>query len=99
MANAISIHEAKNTLTACIYQAEKSGPVTFTRHNKEVAVLVSKTDYDNLQQPSFLKRRAVFMEKFKDELDNLAKANELAETFSSLRQKDVSRSKNGDSIW
>lgn len=50
MNNAVPIFEAKNKLTLLIHNAEEQGPVLLSRHNKEVAVIISINDYNNLTQ-------------------------------------------------
>ena len=46
--SAVSIAEARNTLTRLIRKAEDGGPVHITRHGKPVAVLVSRDEYERL---------------------------------------------------
>ncbi len=49
MCNAIPVFEAKNRLPFFIHQAETEGPVPITRHNQEVAYIISKTDYEEMK--------------------------------------------------
>ena len=49
MCNAIPVFEAKNRLPFFIHQAETEGPVPITRHNQEVAYIISKTDYEKMK--------------------------------------------------
>ena len=46
---AVSIAEARNTLTRLIRKAEDGEPVHITRHGKPVAVLVSRDEYERLE--------------------------------------------------
>ena len=46
--SAVSIAEARNTLTRLIHKAEDGEPVHITRHGKPVAVLVSRDEYERL---------------------------------------------------
>lgn len=74
MTAAIPIYEAKNKLTFYIHQAEKEGPVKLSRHNKDVAVIVSNDDYGKLlalanstaKRKSFLERAQDFRERNAD---------------------------------
>ena len=49
--NAVPIYEAKNKLPFFIHKAESEGPVPITRHNKEVAFIISKEDYESMVLP------------------------------------------------
>ncbi len=49
--NAIPIFEAKNRLPFYIHQAENGSPVQIMRHNKVVAYLVSKEDFERAAAP------------------------------------------------
>lgn len=49
--NAIPIFEAKNRLPYFIHQAENEAPVKIMRHNKVVAYLVSKEDFEKAAAP------------------------------------------------
>ena len=49
--NAIPIFEAKNRLPFYIRQAENGAPVKIMRHNKVVAYLVSKEDFEQAAAP------------------------------------------------
>ena len=49
--NAIPIFEAKNRLPFYIHQAENGSPVQIMRHNKVVAYLVSKEDFEKVAAP------------------------------------------------
>ena len=46
---AVSIAEARNTLTRLIHKAEDGEPVHITRHGRPVAVLVSRDEYERLE--------------------------------------------------
>ncbi len=46
--NPIPIFEAKNKLPLFIHQAEESGPVFISRHNKSVAVILSIDEFNKL---------------------------------------------------
>ena len=49
--NAIPIYEAKNRLPFFIHQAETEGPIPISRHNKEVAFIISKEDFEKMSAP------------------------------------------------
>ena len=49
MCSAVPVFEAKNRLPFFIHQAETEGPVPITRHNQEVAYIISKSDYEQLK--------------------------------------------------
>ena len=49
--NAIPIFEAKNKLPFYMHQAENGSPVKIMRHNKVVAYLVSKEDFEKVSAP------------------------------------------------
>ena len=46
MARTWQLQEAKNRLSEVVDLALEQGPQTVTRHGKEVAVIVSKADFD-----------------------------------------------------
>lgn len=46
---AVSIAQARNTLTELVYQAEEGQPVRFTRRGRPVAVLISEVEYERLR--------------------------------------------------
>ena len=48
---AVPIFEAKNKLPFYIHQAENGSPVKIMRHNKVVAYLVSKEDFEKAMAP------------------------------------------------
>jgi antitoxin Phd len=43
-----TIAEARQDLAAIVHEAETSGPVQFTRRGRNVAVLLSQADYEQL---------------------------------------------------
>jgi len=43
------IQEAKNKLSEVVDNALKEGPQVITKHGKEVAVMISKADYEQLK--------------------------------------------------
>ncbi len=77
---AVPIFDAKNRLPFFIHLAEEQGPVMISRRNQEVAVLLSKEDYERLveeaQGNSFLKKAEDFRRRNKslfsnDEIDRI----------------------------
>ena len=48
MCNAVPVFEAKNKLPFFIHLAETDGPVPISRHNQEVAYIISKADYEEM---------------------------------------------------
>ena len=61
--------------------------------NKEVAVIVSKSDYDSLRQNTFFDRLESFKAKYKGGLEGVDSA------FENVRQCDTVRSNEGSEIW
>lgn len=51
MARRWQIQEAKNHLSEVVDLALEVGPQTITRHGKEVAVVVSKADFERKRRP------------------------------------------------
>lgn len=45
------LQEAKNKLSQVVDEALKSGPQTITRHGKEVVVVISSAEYNQLIAP------------------------------------------------
>ena len=59
MCNAVPVFEAKNKLPFFIHLAETDGPVPISRHNQEVAYIVSKADYEEMMIASKPKKNIV----------------------------------------
>lgn len=87
MCNAVPVFEAKNKLPFFIHQAETEGPVPITRHNQEVAYIISKADYDELRQTASPRKSLV--ERIHDSRKDFELTDEddfdLAEFIDSLR--------------
>lgn len=50
MYNPIPVFEAKNKLPYFLHLAETDGPIPIMRHNKVVAYIISKNDYDTIRK-------------------------------------------------
>lgn len=61
MSDSIPIFEAKNKLPFYVHMAETEGPVRLSRRNKEVAVIISASEYENmvLQLKSLMKEKSI----------------------------------------
>ena len=57
MCSAVPVFEAKNRLPFFIHQAETEGPVPITRHNQEVAYIISKSDYEEMKNAADIRLR------------------------------------------
>ena len=85
--NAVPIYEAKNKLPFFIHKAETEGPIPITRHNKEVAFIISKEDFEAMaasKQKSIIDRireRHIKYGLIDDDFD-------YTEYFDSLRERD-----------
>lgn len=107
MSEAIPIFEAKNKLPFYVHQAETEGPVRLSRRNKEVAVLISASEYESmvLQLKSLMKgksiveRASAFRKRneafYKD--DNFDA--QVQRIFSDLRPADVNGFIEEDHVW
>lgn len=93
MSNAVPIYEAKNKLTSYIHQAESEGPVTLTRHNQEVAVIISKAEYDSLvakaREQQNKKPFLVRVKEFHKEHKGLFTDDEIDQIFNSAKPRDI----------
>lgn len=84
----IPIFEAKNKLPAIIHQIEGGEGIELTRHNKGVAVLLSKDLYSTLDnESSFESAFRLFRRKYKD-LYNTEESQELNTALDKPRQDD-----------
>lgn len=85
----ISVAEAKNKLPHFIHQTETLGPIVISRRNQDVAVLISKKDYDNLLQQSntnsFLQKAEQFRKRNKDFFTN----DEIESIFSKAKENNT----------
>ena len=59
MYDAVPVFEAKNKLPFFIHLAETDGPVPITRHNQEVAYIISKADYEKMRNATKPKKNIV----------------------------------------
>lgn len=84
----VPIFEAKNKLPALIHQVEDGEGLELTRHNKGVAVLISKDMYSELKNDSsFESAFRQFRHKYKD-LYNTEENKELNQVLDLPRQED-----------
>lgn len=107
MSDAIPIFEAKNKLPFYVHLAETEGPVRLSRRNKEVAVIISASEYENmvLQLNNFMKERS-FVEKisaFRKRNESFYKNDnfdaQIQEIFSNLRPSDSNGFREEKNIW
>lgn len=107
MSDVIPIFEAKNKLPFYIHKAETEGPVRLSRHNKEVAVIISASEYDNLllqlkncmKGKSIVERAAAFRKRNEQFYKNDNFDSEIQEVFSNLRPADENGFHNEKNIW
>ncbi|MBR7079655.1 MAG: type II toxin-antitoxin system Phd/YefM family antitoxin [Treponema sp.] len=84
----VPIFEAKNKLPALIHQVEDGEGLELTRHNKGVAVLISKDMYSELKNDSsFESAFRQFRRKYRD-LYNTEESQELNQVLDQPRQED-----------
>ena len=84
----VPIFEAKNKLPALIHQVEDGEGLELTRHNKGVAVLVSKDMYSELKNDSSVESAfRQFRRKYRD-LYNTEESQELNQVLDQPRQND-----------
>lgn len=86
----IPIFEAKNKLTQFIREVENGEPIELMRHNKSVAVLISKNDYDVLQNGNYFAHAYnEFRKKFVSFYESGESAN-IGKVFENLRDRNYS---------
>ena len=105
MTDAVPVFEAKNKLPFYIHKAESEGPVFLSRRNKQVVVMLSVADYnqllaqakDNRKQMSFLDRVKDFHERNKD----LYSDAEIDEIFDKIERKrsEISFCRDVENVW
>ena len=87
--NTIPIYDAKNRLPYFIHEAETSGPVLISRHNQNVAILISVSEYESLvkkaNENSFIERARKFRERNKEFFTN----EEIDSIFESAKDKSI----------
>lgn len=106
MNTAVPIFEAKNKLTLLIHNAEEQGPVLLSRHNKEVAVIISIDDYNHLtklasevrKQKNISERLQDFKEKYADLYEKSDLGKELELTIAE-RSHDKSLYRQNHDAW
>lgn len=89
MAN-ISVAEAKNKLPHFIHQTEVSGPIIISRRNQDVAVLISKNDYDNLVKTANSNSILAKAEQFRNK--QYFSNQEVESIFSSAKENNTNGS-------
>lgn len=90
----IPIFDAKNKLPSYIHQVEQGEPIAVTRHNKQVAILVSKEMFESISNDiSFETSYKKFRTKYQDlyEIENFA-----ADTSTTLGSPQKTRS---EEVW
>ena len=94
MSDAVPIFEAKNKLPLFIHKAEEKGPVFLSRHNKEVAVILSIVEYQSLLRQIKEKRSKMpFLERlqlFKEENKDLYSDDEIEFFSAAINKRDRS---------
>ncbi|MBO4404909.1 MAG: type II toxin-antitoxin system prevent-host-death family antitoxin, partial [Treponema sp.] len=82
-------YEAKNKLPFFIHLAEREGPVPISRHNKEVAYLISKEDYEKIT--GALKKKKSIVQKLRENREKYGLEEDdfdYTEYFDSLRDRN-----------
>ena len=88
MCNAVPVFEAKNKLPFFIHLAETDGPVPISRHNQEVAYIISKADYEEMMFDSKPKKSIVEKMQERRKKYNLEDDDfDYTNYFDSLRDK------------
>ena len=88
MCNAVPVFEAKNKLPFFIHLAETDGPVPISRHNQEVAYIISKADYEQMMIDSKPKKSIVEKMQERRKKYNLEDDDfDYTNYFDSLRDK------------
>ena len=88
MYNPIPVFEAKNKLPFFIHLAETDGPVPISRHNQEVAYIISKADYEEMMIDSKPKKSIVEKMQERRKKYNLEDDDfDYTNYFDSLRDK------------
>lgn len=105
MSNAVPVFEAKNKLPLYIHQAEQEGPVILSRHNKEVAVLISIEEFNQLLEDrkayrkklNIVERARLFRERHKE----LYEGEDIGEEFCRILEENRNEPKviNESNCW
>lgn len=97
--NAIPIYDAKNRLPYFIHEAETSGPVLISRHNQNVAILISVSEYESLikkaNENSFIERARKFRERNKGFFTN----EEIDSIFDSAKDKSINGTSHENEVF
>ena len=97
--NAIPIYDAKNRLPYFIHEAETSGPVLISRHNQNVAILISVSEYESLvkkaNENSFIERARKFRERNKSFFTN----EEIDSIFESAKDKSINGTSHENEVF
>lgn len=97
--NAIPIYDAKNRLPYFIHKAETSGPVLISRHNQNVALIISVSEYESLvkkaNENSFIERARKFRERNKGFFTN----EEIDSIFDSAKDKSINGTSHENEVF
>lgn len=107
MSDSIPIFEAKNKLPFFVHKAETEGPVHLSRRNKEVAVIISASEYEDMvlqlknlkKGKTFIERVSVFRKRNEAFYEDDNFDFQIQEIFSSLRPSDANGFHQEENIW
>lgn len=107
MSDTVPIFEAKNKLPFYVHKAETEGPVRLSRRNKEVAVIISAGEYEDMvdqlkslmKGKSIVERASAFRKRNESFYKNDNFDAQIQEIFSNLRPADVNGFYKEENIW
>lgn len=107
MSDAVPVFEAKNKLPLYIHQAEEKGPVILSRHNKDVAVLISIEEFNQLMEDrkayrkklNIVERAKLFRERHKELYEGEDFDKTIDQIFNQLREDQPSSYFKEKHVW
>ena len=97
---AVPVFEAKNKLPYYLHKAETEGPVLISRHNQDVAYIISKEDFLSLQKRD--KTEKSIVERFQERRKEYGLENDdfdYPAYFDSLRVRNYSGRPDSEHIF
>lgn len=95
----ISVAEAKNRLPYFIHQTEISGPVFISRRSTDVAVLISKNEYDNLVKMANANSILAKAEQFRNRNKEYFSNDEIESIFSAAKENSFNGTSHENNIF
>lgn len=95
----ISVAEAKNKLPYFIHLTEQSGPVVISRRNKDVAVLISKKEYEDLVQKAKSNSILARTENFRNRNKELFSNQDIDNIFSATKEDYLQKQSSQKNIF